>query len=145
MPSPPHFGSPRPASVPAFLAGCLVRRELARRTIGPVYFARQLAFNRDVTIELMKPQWAGSSTFVARFAREAYGAAQLSHHHIASIHGFGEDKGHVYWNTEFVAARTLGDLTREKQRLAAVEAVACVLQAARGLKRCTTRTCSTAT
>ncbi len=134
VPSPPQFGSPRPASVPAFLAGCLVRRELPRRTIGPVYFARQLAFNRDVTLELMKPQWAGSATFVARFTREAYAAAQLSHHHIAAIHGFGEDKGHVYVTTEFVAARSLGDLTREKDRLDAAEAVAYVLQAARGLK-----------
>jgi eukaryotic-like serine/threonine-protein kinase len=132
--SPLHLGSPRPAGVPAFLGGCLVRRELARRNIGPVYLARQLAFDRDVALGVMKPQWAGSATFVARFTREAYAAAQLSHHHIASIYEFGEEKGIVYFNTEFVDGRSLGDMARDNHGPEFVEAVGYVLQAARGLK-----------
>jgi eukaryotic-like serine/threonine-protein kinase len=129
-----NLGSSRPATVPTFLGRCFVRRELARRALGPVYFARQLAFNRDVALEVMKPQWAGSAAFVARFTREAYAAAQLSHHHIASTYEFGEDKGLIYFSTEFVDGKSLGDLARDNQRLEVGEAVGYVLQAARGLK-----------
>ncbi len=124
----------RPASIPAFLGGCLVRQELGRRAIGPIYIARQLAFNRDVALELMKPQWASDPVFVARFTREAYAAAQLSHYHLASIYDFGEDKGRVYFSTEFIEAKSLGALVRDSQRLEVEEAVSYVLQAARGLK-----------
>jgi hypothetical protein len=37
--TPLQAGSPRPASVPAILGGYLVRRELLRRTVGPVYLS----------------------------------------------------------------------------------------------------------
>ena len=128
------LGSSRPASVPAFLAGCFVRRDLGRRAIGAVYLARQLAFNRYVALETMRPQWAQSPAFVSLFTREAYAAAQLSHHHIAPIHDFGEDKHVIYFITEFVEGKTLGSLVRERERFEFVEAVAYVLQAARGLR-----------
>jgi eukaryotic-like serine/threonine-protein kinase len=131
---PLQLDSSLPATVPAFLGRCFVRRELARRTIGPIYLARQLTFNRDVALEVMKPQWAGSATFVARFTREAYAAAQLSHQHLASIYDFGEEKGVIYFNTEFVDGKSLGDLARDNQGLEGALAVGYVLQAARGLK-----------
>jgi eukaryotic-like serine/threonine-protein kinase len=131
---PPQLGSARAASVPAVLGGCFVRRELGRRTIGPVYLARQLDSNRDVALEVMRPQWALGPTFVARFAREAFAAAQLSHHNIAAIDEFGEDKGRPYWITEFVGEQSLGSLVRDNQPLEVDQAVGYVLQAARGLK-----------
>ena len=121
----------RPASFPTFLGGCYVRRELARRTVGPIYLVRQLVSNRDAALGVMKPQWAGSATFVARFTREAYAAAQLSHHNLTSIEDFGETKGLVYFITEFVDGKSLGALARESQRLELREAVGYVLQAAR--------------
>ncbi len=124
----------RPASFPTFLGGCFVRRELARRTLGPVYLARQLSFHRDVALKVMKPQWASNPAFVARFTREAYAAAQLSEHHIASIHEFGEQKGVIYFTTEFVDGKSLATLVHESSPLEFKEAVGYVLQAARGLK-----------
>ncbi len=132
--TPLQAGSPRPASVPAILGGCLVRRELLRRTIGPVYLARELAFNRDVAIEVMKPLWAQSPPFVASFTREAYAAAQLRHHHIAAIYRFGQEKGLTYFVTELVDGKTLGAIVRDNGPLEPNEAIAYVLQAARGLK-----------
>ena len=124
----------RPTSFPTFLGGCFVRRELPRRTLGPVYLARQLAFHRDVALHVMKPQWASNPAFVARFTREAYAAAQLSQHHIASIFEFGEQKGVIYFTTEFVDGKSLAALVHESSPLEFKEAVGYVLQAARGLK-----------
>ncbi len=132
--TPLQAGSPRPASVPAILGGCLVRRELLRRTIGPVYLARDLAWYRDVAIEVMKPLWAQSPPFVASFTREAYAAAQLRHHHIAAIYRFGQEKGLTYFVTELIEGKTLGSLVRDSGPLEPNEAIAYILQAARGLK-----------
>ena len=102
--------------------------------MGPVYLARQLWLNRNVTLKVMKLLWARNATFVARFTREAYAAAQLTHHNLAAIHDFGEAKGTTYFCTEYVDGQTLAELTGQKKRLAAEEAAAYVLQAARGLR-----------
>ena len=102
--------------------------------MGAVYLARQISLNRNVALKVMKPLWAANSTFVARFTREAYAAAQLTHHNVVQIYDFGEDKGTTYFSMEFVEGQTLGALVREKERLDVEEAVGYVLQAARGLK-----------
>ena len=46
--------------------------------MGPVYLARQFWLNRIVSLKVMKLLWARNATFVARFTREAYAAAQLT-------------------------------------------------------------------
>jgi hypothetical protein len=116
------------------LGGYQVLQELGRGGMGAVYLARQLSLNRNVALKVMKPQWASNATFVARFTREAYAAAQLTHHNVVQIYDFGEDKGTTYFSMEFVEGQTLGALIREKSRLDVEEAVGYVLQAARGLK-----------
>ena len=132
--TPLYAGVPRPASVPAILGGYHILRELGRGGMGAVYLARQISLNRNVALKVMKPQWAANSTFVARFTREAYAAAQLTHHNVVQIYDFGEDKGTTYFSMEFVEGQTLGGLIREKEKLDVEEAVGYVLQAARGLK-----------
>ena len=107
---------------------------LGRGGMGAVYLARQLSLNRNVALKVMKPQWASNATFVARFTREAYAAAQLTHHNVVQIYDFGQDKGTTYFSMEFVQGQTLGSLLREKRRLDVEEAAGYVLQAARGLK-----------
>ena len=74
---------------------------------------------------------ARNATFVARFTREAYAAAQLSHHNIVQIFDFGEDKGTTFFSMEYVDGQTLGGLLKQKKRLDPEEAVGYVLQAAR--------------
>ncbi len=124
----------RPAGVPMLLGGYQILKELGRGGMGAVYLARQLSLNRNVALKVMKPQWARNATFVARFTREAYAAAQLTHHNVVQIYDFGEDKGTTYFSMEFVEGQTLGGLVREKRRLDVEEAAGYVLQAARGLK-----------
>ena len=102
--------------------------------MGSICLGRQLAPDRYVAVQILKQAWAQSPAFVASFTREAYAAAQLSHHHIASIHGFGEEKGVVYFITEFVDGKSSERPGSRSRAARAGKAVALVLQAARGLK-----------
>jgi serine/threonine protein kinase len=111
-----------------------VLRELGQGGMGAVYLARQLSLNRNVALKVMKPEWANDATFLARFTREAYAAAQLTHHNIVQIYDFGEDEGTAYFSMEFVDGVNLAGLVRQKTRLDVEEAAGYVLQAARGLK-----------
>ncbi len=124
----------RPEGVPNTLGGYQVLEELGRGGMGAVYLARQVSLNRNVALKVMKPEWARNATFVARFTREAYAAAQLNHHNVVQIYDFGEDGGTAYFSMEFVQGQTLAGLLKQKTRLDVEEAVGYVLQAARGLK-----------
>ena len=134
-PSSNAFGSAG-GGVPAALkiGGYQVLKELGRGGMGAVYLARQLSLNRNVALKVMKPEWCRNATFVARFTREAYAAAQLTHHNVVQIYDFGEDHGVTYFSMEFVEGETLSGLVRKKKRLEVEEAVGYILQAARGLK-----------
>jgi eukaryotic-like serine/threonine-protein kinase len=131
--APPTASMVGPA-LSSMLGGYQILKELGRGGMGAVYLARQLSLNRSVALKVMRPEWARNATFVARFTREAYAAAQLSHHNVVQIYDFGEDKGTSYFSMEFVDGQTLGGLLKQKKRLDPEEAVGYILQAARGLK-----------
>ena len=65
---------------PSTIGGYQVLKELGRGGMGAVYLARQLSLDRNVALKVMKPEWASNPTFVSRLTREAYAAAQLTHH-----------------------------------------------------------------
>jgi serine/threonine protein kinase len=132
--SPPTWARLGPGSVPRLLDGYLVLRELSRAAMGSVYLARPLWLNRNVTLKVMKLLWARNATFVARFTREAYAAAQLRHYNLARILDFGEARGTTYFCTEYVDGQSLAELTAQRKRAGAEEAAGYVLQAARGLR-----------
>ena len=119
---------------PRLLGGYVVLRELSQTVMGPVYQARALWLDRIVVLNVMKLLWARNAPFVARFTREAYAAAQLSHYNLAQIHDFGEAKGTTYFCREYVDGQSLAELAGQKKRLGAEEAAGYVLQAARGLR-----------
>jgi eukaryotic-like serine/threonine-protein kinase len=116
------------------LGGYQIEKLLGRGGMGAVYLARQLSLDRQVALKTMRPEWARNPTFVSRFVREAYAAAQLSHHNVVQIYDFGEDKGTNFFSMEFVPGRSLNDLVREHGKLDPEVAVGYILQAARGLK-----------
>ena len=132
--SPPTWARLGPGSVPRLLDGYLVLRELSRADMGPVYLARPLWLNRNITLRVMKLLWARNATFVARFTREAYAAAQLRHYNLARILDFGEARGTTYFCTEHVDGQSLAESAGQKKRLGSEEAAGYVLQAARGLR-----------
>lgn len=122
--------APPPASVP----GYRIEKELGRGGMGAVYLARQLSLDRAVALKLMAKRYAADPQFVARFTREAFAAAQLSHPNIVQIHDIGEADGCRFFSMEFVPGRSLSDLLAERGKLDPETAVGYVLQAARGLR-----------
>lgn len=116
------------------IRGYEIERELGRGGMGSVYLARQLSLDRPVALKLMSKRWAADPVFVARFTREAYAAAQLSHPNIVHIHDIGEVEGTRFFSMEYVPGRSLADLVRSQGKLDPETAVGYVLQAARGLE-----------
>lgn len=131
--SPPGDDGDAPA-VPAEVRGYAIERELGRGGMGSVYLARQLSLDRHVALKVMSKKWATDPVFVARFTREAYAAAQLSHPNIVQIYDIGEADGARYFSMEYVRGRSLADVVRAQGKLDPETAVGYVLQAARGLK-----------
>lgn len=123
-----------PDGTPGQLGGYKIVKELGRGGMGSVYLARQLSLDRNVALKVMQPQWARDPTFVARFTREAYAAAQLVHHNVVQIYDIGSDRDTNYFSMEFVDGQSISDLVKHEGKLDAEVAVGYILQAARGLK-----------
>jgi serine/threonine protein kinase len=116
------------------LGGYEILQKLGQGGMGSVFLARQLSLDRKVAVKILNPQLAQDPVFIARFTREAYAAAQLSHHNIVQIHDIGEDKSTHYFSMEYVEGQTLAGVVRDSKRLDPETAVTYTLQAARGLK-----------
>ncbi|HEX4124546.1 MAG TPA: protein kinase [Tepidisphaeraceae bacterium] len=116
------------------LGGYEIIKRLGQGGMGAVYLARQVSLDRPVAVKVMDPRLARDPSFVARFTREAYAAAQLTHHNIVQIHDIGQENQLHYFSMEFVPGRTLGAEAKAHGRLDPEAAVGYVLQAARGLK-----------
>ncbi|MCA9224365.1 MAG: serine/threonine protein kinase, partial [Planctomycetales bacterium] len=116
------------------LGGYRILRELGRGAMGTVYLARQLSLDRNVALKTIQAHWANHPNVMARFTREAYAAAQLTHHNVVQIYDLGEDRGTPYFSMEFVRGMSLADLLERAGKLDARTAVGHTLQAARGLR-----------
>jgi len=120
--------------MPDVMGGYAIIKELGRGGMGAVFLARQMSLDRPVALKVMNARWASDAVFVARFAREAYAAAQLVHHNVVQIYDIGEQDGMHFFSMEFVEGQSLNDLVRKEGKLDAEMAVGYILQAARGLK-----------
>ena len=120
--------------VPPRLGGYEVLKVLGKGGMGAVLLGRQLSLDRKVALKVMHPRIAENPSFVARFTREAYAAAQLTHHNVVQIYDIGEDAGQHFFSMEFVQGQSLMDLVKKEGKLAPDVAVGYTLQAARGLR-----------
>ena len=120
--------------IPEKLGGYEVLKVLGRGGMGSVLLGRQISLDRKVALKVMHPRIAKNPGFVARFTREAYAAAQLTHHNVVQIYDIGEDRGQHFFSMEFVPGQSLMELVRKEGKLAPETAVGYILQAARGLR-----------
>jgi eukaryotic-like serine/threonine-protein kinase len=64
---------------------------LATGGMGQVWRARDLLLQRTVAVKVLRSEYTGDPTFVARFRAEAQHAASLSHPNIAAVFDYGEE------------------------------------------------------
>jgi eukaryotic-like serine/threonine-protein kinase len=126
--------SEKSAEIPLTFSGYKVVKQLGKGGMGAVYLARQLSLDRNVALKVIAPRWARDPTFLARFTREAFAAAQLVHHNIVQIYDLGEENEVNYFSMEFVDGQTLAELVLTSGALPPEVAASHILQAARGLK-----------
>jgi hypothetical protein len=86
-----------------------------------------------VALTVLKPEWACLLVFVDRLLRDAFAAAQVAHPNLVRLIEWGEARGQVYFASELVSGRSLVEQVEQQGPLPPREAVAHVLQAARGL------------
>jgi serine/threonine protein kinase len=121
-------------TIPDRLGGYEVIKVLGKGGMGAVLLGRQVSLDRKVAIKIMHKNLSQNPGFVARFTREAYAAAQLTHHNVVQIYDIGEEKGTHFFSMEFVAGQSLMELIKDKGKLDPEVAVGYILQAARGLR-----------
>ncbi len=120
--------------LPSRMGGYRILSELGRGGMGAVYLANQVSLDRNVALKTIRGGWTASPRAVARFIREAYAAAQLTHHNVVQIYDLGEERGTNFFSMELVNGGSLQDLLKKETRLVPQVAATMIAQAARGLK-----------
>jgi serine/threonine protein kinase len=103
-----HHTTPLPErlNAPRALGGYLTEKELGRGAMGAVYLARQVSLDRPTALNVIQRRFAQNPIFVNRFVREAYAAAQLTHHNVVQIYDMGEEDGVHFVSMGFVRNRS---------------------------------------
>ena len=101
--------------------------------MGTVYRAVHERMGREVAVKLLRPEIQKNPALLQRFDREVRAAAKLSHPNIVAALDAREHDGLHFLVTELVEGRDLDQTVRLSGALPIVDAVECVLQAARGL------------
>src|SRR3712207_9059466 len=64
---------------------------IASGGMGQVWRATDLLLHRPVAVKVLRSEYTGDPTFLARFRAEAQHAASLSHPNIAGVFDYGEE------------------------------------------------------
>ncbi len=102
--------------------------------MGLVFKARHRQLARIVALKLLPPSFSRDRAAVIRFRREAAAAAKFRHRNIVAAIEAGETHGLLFLVMEFVEGRDLSRTVKEKGPLSVVQAIDCIIQAARGLQ-----------
>jgi serine/threonine protein kinase len=91
---------------------------IATGGMGEVWRGRDTLLGRAVAVKVLRSEYTGDPTFLARFRAEATHAARLSHPNIAAVYDYGEvrcdDGEHLaYLVMELVDGEPLSTLLRE--------------------------------
>ncbi|MDQ3465507.1 MAG: serine/threonine protein kinase [Actinomycetota bacterium] len=114
-----------------------LRSLIATGGMGQVWRAEDSTLHRAVAVKVLRSEFTGDATFLARFRAEARNTAALSHPNIASIYDYGEaDQAgeHVaYLVMELVDGEPLSEVLVREGRLAPERTLHILAQAAAGL------------
>ncbi len=90
------------------------------------------SLDRNVALKTIQSRWSNNPIFLARFIREAYAAAQLTHHNVIQIYDLGEIVAPTFSALEFVSGHSIAVEIQKKGPLDPLVAVNYAIQAARG-------------
>jgi len=116
------------------LGGYRLLSVLGAGGMGSVFLAKQISLDRNVALKTIQAQWAKQPQAIARFIREAFAAAQLTHHNVTQIYDLAQDQGTNFFSMELVTGGSLDDLIRKQGRVDPQRAASLIIQAARGLQ-----------
>src|SRR4051794_31672196 len=100
-----------------------LRSLLATGGMGQVWRAHDTRLGRDVAVKVLRSEYTGDPSFLARFRAEARHTAVLSHPNIATLHDYGEVGGDgrgehlAYLVMELVEGESLSTLIAREGRL----------------------------
>lgn len=132
MPLEPSSGPPK--DLPRIIGGYRVLRELGRGRLGPLLSAIRRSWAEDVALRIVRPEWSCLPVYVSRLIRDAHAAAQVEHPNLVPITDLGESQGRIFIASEYVHGETLEAGVNAQGALTPRDAVATVLQTARGLR-----------
>jgi beta-lactam-binding protein with PASTA domain len=93
--------------------------------------------NRQVTVKLVRPEWAEAPDFRRKFTAAMRSASALSHPNLAAVYDWGEEvigkRTTVYVVSEYLAGGSLRDLFDRGRHLSPSQALMVGLEACRGL------------
>jgi eukaryotic-like serine/threonine-protein kinase len=113
---------------------------IAAGGMGQVWRAYDLALHRSVAVKVLRSEYTGDPTFVARFRAEAQHAASLSHPNIAAVFDYGEETAQdgtgetlAYLVMELVEGEPLSALVAREGALGTETTLSLLRQTAFGL------------
>ncbi|MGY1672480.1 serine/threonine-protein kinase [Geodermatophilus sp. SYSU D00710] len=112
---------------------------IASGGMGQVWRATDLLLHRPVAVKVLRSEYTGDPTFLARFRAEAQHAAALSHPNTAAVYDYGEaeagDTGEqlAYLVMELVEGQPLSALLRQEGRLDTATTLSVLSQTAAAL------------
>ncbi|MCW2574177.1 MAG: hypothetical protein JWR66_207, partial [Modestobacter sp.] len=113
---------------------------IATGGMGQVWQARDTVLGRDVAVKVLRDEYTGDPTFLARFRAEAQLAAGLAHPNIATLFDYGEvtpadptGEHLAYLVMELVRGESLSAMLRREVRLSPGRTLDLLRQSAAGL------------
>jgi len=110
---------------------------IASGGMGEVWRGRDTTLGRIVAVKVLRSEFAGDPTFIARFRAEARNTAVLSHLNIAQVYDYGEamaEGEHVaYLVMELIDGEPLSEVLASSSRLPAPRVLDILAQTAAGL------------
>jgi serine/threonine protein kinase len=91
-----------------------IERQVGAGGMATVYLARDIALDRPVAINVMRPELIDVERVQDRFIIEARTAAKLGHPGIVTVYGIKSGAGLLYIVMRYVDGRTVDELLRER-------------------------------
>ncbi|MGA9772497.1 MAG: protein kinase [Blastocatellia bacterium] len=110
-----------------------ILKMIGRGGMGEVYLAQDNKLRRRVALKLLPAHVTRNEQSLKRFQQEAYAASALSHPNILTVYDICEQEGLRFIATEYIEGETLRQMMIDSGRMATIQALEIVIQAAAAL------------